>query len=473
LPVNEYDWPLVEQCTGRNKVLENGFREAWLVCGRRAGKSFFLALAAVFLAVFRDWRPYLAPGESGTIKILATDRRQARVIYNYARALLREVPSLAELIIRETEETIVLNNAVTIEIQSASFRSVRGHTIIAALLDEMAFWRSDEYSANPDSEILTALRPSMATIPGSYLLVASSPYARRGELWKAYRQHYGRDDSPVLIWKAASRVMNQTISQRLIDEALAEDPARAAAEYMAEFRSDIESFVDRQVVEDAVVPGRRELAPAAGLQYYAFCDPSGAAADSMTLGIGHREGEVAILDCVRERLPRFSPERVVLEFAGTLAGYQITEVTGDRFGGEWVTEAFRRHGVSYTASERPKNALYAEFLAPLNSGKVELLDNGRLVSQLCSLERRTGRGTGRGVIDHPPGQHDDLANAAAAVVLALEAAGSATVICPEALAMARARQATPYGRNRYARSTPVGGVHGLPYSVSLTDLTGR
>jgi hypothetical protein len=46
----------------------------------------------------------------------------------------------------------------------------------------------------------------------------------------------------------------------------------------------------------------------------------------------------------------------------------------------------------------------------LNSGKCRLLDNSRLVLQLCSLERRTARG-GRDSIDHPPSGHDDLANA--------------------------------------------------------------
>jgi hypothetical protein len=35
--------------------------------GRRSscGKSFVLALIAVFLASFRDWRPFLGPGEKG------------------------------------------------------------------------------------------------------------------------------------------------------------------------------------------------------------------------------------------------------------------------------------------------------------------------------------------------------------------------------------------------------------------------
>ena len=47
------------------------------------------------------------------------------------------------------------------------------------------------------------------------------------------------------------------------------------------------------------------------------------------------------------------------------------------------------------------------------SRRCELLDHQRLLTQLCGLERRTGRGTGRDNIDHVPGGHDDIANAAA------------------------------------------------------------
>ena len=35
---------------------------AVLVCGRRSGKSRILALIGIFIAVFCDWRPYIAPG---------------------------------------------------------------------------------------------------------------------------------------------------------------------------------------------------------------------------------------------------------------------------------------------------------------------------------------------------------------------------------------------------------------------------
>jgi hypothetical protein len=89
---------LFRRCTSREEVPAGGFVEAWLAVGRRGGKSIVLALIAVYLAVFRDWRPYLSPGEVGTIKVIATDRRQARVIHRYCRALLSEVPALAALV---------------------------------------------------------------------------------------------------------------------------------------------------------------------------------------------------------------------------------------------------------------------------------------------------------------------------------------------------------------------------------------
>src|SRR5712692_6156513 len=73
---------LFVQCTGRAapRVPVAPANEAWLICGRRAGKSFTLALIAVFLSFFRDWRPYLGPGERATIMVIAADRKQARVI---------------------------------------------------------------------------------------------------------------------------------------------------------------------------------------------------------------------------------------------------------------------------------------------------------------------------------------------------------------------------------------------------------
>jgi hypothetical protein len=212
--------------------------------------------------------------------------------------------------------------------------------------------------------------------------------------------------------------MNPTVPQRVIDEAMERDPASAAAEYGAEFRSDIESFVSRDAIEACVAIGVRERAPLPDITYAAFVDPSGGSADSFTLAIGHRQDTTVVIDAVREVRPPFSPESVVVEFAELLKRYGISAVTGDRYGGEWPREQFRKLGVQYELAGRPKSDLYKDFLPLVNSRQVELLDHPRSIAQLCSLERRTARG-GRDSIDHAPGAHDDIANAIAGLAVHL------------------------------------------------------
>lgn len=422
---------LFRQCTGRTDTPPSeGFREGWLVVGRRGGKSLALALIAVFLATFKDWTPYLTPGERGTVVVIAADRKQARVIFRYITAFLKNVEMLAPLIERETQDTIELSNQISIEIQTASFKTTRGYTLIAALLDEVAFWAGDD-SVNPDTEILAALRPAMATIPGAIMLAASSPYAKRGVLHDAWRKHYGQSGDRVLVWQAATRIMNPAVPQQIVDEAYDADPASAAAEYGAEFRQDIESFISREVIDSCTVASRRELPPVQGNHYVAFCDPSGGSADSMTLAIGHKDQwlDTLIVDAIREVRPPFSPDDVVSEFAGLLRNYGITSVVGDRYAGEWPRERFRFHAISYETSSRSKSDIYRETLPLLNAGtgRVELLDHTKLRTQLQNLERRTSRG-GRDSIDHPPGQHDDVANSVCgALLLANERSGEARI----------------------------------------------
>jgi hypothetical protein len=415
LPMTDDDLALYARCTGRSGRPTGGVHEAFLICGRRAGKSFVLALVAVFLAVFVDWSSCLTPGERGTIMIIAADRRQARTIFRYVAALLK-VPLLTSFVGRSIAEAIDLNNNVTIEILTASFRTVRGYTLIAALCDEVAYWRSEE-SANPDTEIIAAIRPAMATVPGAMLLCASSPYARRGVLWDAFRRHFGKI-SPVLVWKADTRTMNPTVPESVVADAYENDPASAAAEYGAEFRTDVETFVSREIVEATVVAGRHELPPVPGTAYFGFTDPSGGSADSMTLAIAHRDKDCrAVLDAVRERRPPFSPDGVVEEFAELLKTYRIHTAAGDRYAGEWPRERFRAHGIRYEIAEKSKSDFYRDLLPVLNSGRLELLEHSRLVAQLCSLERRTSR-LGKDSIDHPPGAHDDIANSVAGVTWA-------------------------------------------------------
>ena len=203
--------------------------------------------------------------------------------------------------------------------------------------------------------------------------------------------------------QAPTWVMNPLVPQHgeIISEAFDNDAVSASAEYGAEFRTDVESFLSREAVEACIEAGTRERPPLLEHVYSAFCDPSGGSSDSMTLAISHFEGKTAVLDCIREVKPPFSPEAAVLEFAALLKAYRCTKVVGDRYGGEWVAESFRRAGVYYEASEKTKNDIYREILPLVNSRGVALLDDKKLASQLVSLERRVSRGGKDSVIIHP------------------------------------------------------------------------
>ena len=116
----------------------------------------------------------------------------------------------------------------------------------------------------------------MATIPGAMLLCASSPHARKGALWNAHRKHFGKDGDPVLVWQAATRDMNTSVPQHYIDAHIADDPMKAAAEYGAVFRSDVETYVLREAVEACISVGvYLTLHPSSGQHYFAFAHPAG------------------------------------------------------------------------------------------------------------------------------------------------------------------------------------------------------
>jgi len=413
-----------ESVTGRPQEPGQPIEEGWLIIGRRSGKTRAAAVLAAYLAALCDHSAVLAPGERATLPIISASVWQAGKALQYLDGIFSTVPALQQLVIGQTNDSISLGTGVDLECLAASFRTIRGGTAVAIIADEAAFWRN-ENTANPDTEILNAGRPMLASTGGP-LIVISSPYGRRGEVSNAFRRYYGATADPlILVAKGSSRTFNPSLSERVVARAYERDPASAAAEYGGEFRTDVESYVSQEAIDQTTIPDRLELPLIGGvLTYVAGVDAAGGSgADSMTLAVAHAENDRTVLDMVREVRPPFSPESVVEEFVAVLRTYRLHEVTGDRWGGEFVREQFEKRGITYKIAERPKTDFYRELLPLLNSGRVELLDVPKLLTQLASLERRTARG-GRDSIDHPPGAHDDLVNAAA--IALVQASGLCT-----------------------------------------------
>lgn len=419
LPMCKGDMEVYNQLTGRTVAPEKPFKELWLAIGRRGGKSQNAALIAVYEAFFNDYSDKLSKGEVATTMVIAADRKQARSVFRYIKGLVDSCPMLKQMVLRENTESLELSNRSVIEITTASHRRTRGYTCSCVIADEVAFWMTSTESANPDKEIINALRPSLATLGGK-LIALSSPYARKGVLWEAYRNYFGKDDSKrVLVAQAPTELMNPTLDPEVIAQAYAEDESAAKAEYGAQFRTDVESFISFEAVEAATIPDRIELPPARVNWYIAFVDAAGGSGqDSMTCAIAHFDKRLntVIVDAVRAVKPPFSPQTVVTDFCKLFASYNVKRVTGDRWGGDFVAEQFKLKGVHFRHSEKTKSEIYAELLPLINSGRVELPDIKRLRQELTGLERRTSR-SGKDSIDHAPGQHDDMINSVAGAIV--------------------------------------------------------
>jgi hypothetical protein len=389
-------------------------RELWCVVGRGGGKDSVASVIAAHTAALFSDGDRLRPGERGLVMCLATDRDQSKIVLNYTRSFFTDIPMLASMVNRETAIGFELNNKIDVAVTTNSFRSVRGRSILCAILDETAFWL-DENSANPDEEVLTAIKPALARLPGSIVIGISTPYRKKGLLYKKFKQHFGKDGD-ILVIRAATRQMNPTIDQTFIDEALEDDPAKAKAEWLAEFRDDIGGWADFALIEQAVDLGVTVRPPLSKFKYWSFCDPSGGARDSFTCAIAHDENGIAVLDCVVEIRAPFNPTSATGQIANTLKAYGLHSTMGDKYAAQWVVDAFAQCGIKYEHSERDRSSIYLDVLPLFTSGKVRLLDSKRLVNQFASLERRTSS-IGKDRVDHGPGGTDDVCNAAAGALV--------------------------------------------------------
>lgn len=406
---------LVLDCTGRDasRLPAAGFATALFLTGRRSGKSRMSSVIGAFEAVLAGHEAKLSKGERGVVVVCAPSRTQGRIVKDYIRAIF-ETPMLRAEVANETKEGFELHSGTRIEILAGDWRTVRGFTVLAAIVDEACFFGYDaESKVKSDTELIRALKPSLATVGGK-LVCISTPYAQKGWCYGQWKRNYGNDSGSVLVWNCPSRTMNPTLPQSVVDDALADDYQAAKAEYLGEFRDDVASFLPREVIERLVVAGRLELPPRSRNAYFAFVDPSGGRSDDAALAIAHRAERTVVLDKLERYRPPFNPQEVCRRMAETLKRYGISRVVGDNYGGEWVARAFEACGIRYKKTDKPKSVLYAELLPRLCSGEIELLDQPLLVNQLAGLERRTRSG-GRDIIDHAPGQHDDLANVVAGV----------------------------------------------------------
>jgi hypothetical protein len=145
--------------TGREREPLQRVSELAIVGGRRSGKSRALATLSAYIGGLCSYRDVLVPGEVGVLLCLAQSQHIAKQLLNYAEADFDASPILSQLVVGRTADTIELKHNIKIEVRPASMKKLRGPTYVGILLDELAFFFTEENYANPDSEIIAATPP--------------------------------------------------------------------------------------------------------------------------------------------------------------------------------------------------------------------------------------------------------------------------------------------------------------------------
>lgn len=414
LPMSDEEVAIFQKCTGRKDPPKEEASEVWIPVGRRGRKSAFATVLGIWEGGFRDHTPFLAPGERAMIPVLAHEKFAAGQIRTFAVQMLEEMP-----VVRGGEPTadiVPFSGSCDLHIRAAKVTAGRSRAVPCVILEEVAFFPKDE-SANPDKDILEGIEPAMAQFPYRKIIGISSPYAKSGLLWERYNEHYGVDGDRVLVWKAPTLYMNPSAQIAVsVNEAYKKDPTAAAAEYGAEFRDDIMDFLPTSALDECIEKGVTERPKEKGRIYFAFFDPSGGSQDAMTVAVAHHDHATGknVLDWIQgwAATKTFDPDAAIKETAEKLEKYDITWVTGDRWGGEFVRGQFRKNKINYIISEKSKSDIYQAVLPIFMARMARLLDHKTMRDQFIGLDRMTGR-SGKDSIDHRPGGHDDYANVAA------------------------------------------------------------
>jgi len=426
LPMTEEEVAFFNIVAGGRPLPAKRCRELVIAAGRRAGKDAIASLICAWFAMTFRPEGRVRAGERPLILMVGADRSQAKNLLRFTRALF-EVPTLKGLITRETADGFELSNGIDISVGTADFRTIRGRTVLLCVMTELAFY-SGENSASSDKEVYRAVLPATASLGDQAMIVMiSSVHRRSGLLYERWTKAYGKDDANTLVIQATTRQLNPTISQELVDDALAADAQSAAAEYESAWRDDLSSYCTLAEVLACVDTGITVRPPVPGLKYVGFIDASSGRSDSYTCAVASRDGDIGVLHAVVEIPAPADPVTATSTVAAVLKSYGLTEVFGDRYAVGFVAAELSRHGLTLQHTNKSRSDLYRELLPALRSRRVRLLDNERANSQFATLERRALPAGGER-IDHPShgGAKDDVANAiAGALVMTATAPSSA------------------------------------------------
>ena len=305
----EYANFLIQQ--GRTNLLSpNDIKKALelvLVCGRRSGKTFIASIITAYeaykLIIKGDPQKYyhLPQGEIIKIVNIASTADQAEIL---AKAIQNRIlnskwflpyiesKTQSEIRLRTKRDLELLKAEVAyhgkaidqhasllIESLACTARGVRGHTVIMAILDEVAHY-VDNNGNRGGNALYTAISPSIATFGlDGKILCLSSPYVKQGIFYDLFLQSKGTDvqegDQNKRMFQLPTWEMNDTITFEFLDSERLRNPESFSYEFGADFSEITTGFFKfPEKIDVAIKRNSETIIPQSQYAHYIAVDPS-------------------------------------------------------------------------------------------------------------------------------------------------------------------------------------------------------
>lgn len=417
------------------------YNDLWAMAGRRSGKTSEMgALVFAYECVLGGHLAYSRPGVP-TMALLVSQTKDISIKnLNAIRSTLEESPLLKGEVASWTPEQIRLKNGIVIEAVAPNMKNQRGIAVPVLGMDEVAFWYSDSESANPDYEVLRAVRPAMIQFPHRKRFAISSAYTREGILYDAVtagtrgrstenEKLQKRFRKSLVVVATTALMANPRVRRVDLQEERDSDEEAFEREFLSRFSDTITGFLNKALIADAITPGvgEREPLPRPGQPTdpsptYVTAIDTGFRRDSFACVVGHYDPvKGVVVDAVRRFTPAkgaaVNPDAVLQELAPLWADYRIDIVHADQGQYESFQALAEKYDIvvantDFTGTSKPK--IMANLQQLVNRKKIQLLDPAVnqtaavMVEELKSLERTIL--PSRAVQIKAPGtKHDDMA----------------------------------------------------------------
>ncbi len=388
------------------------YTDITLVIGRRAAKSCIGDFVLSAEALCGGHKSRLAIKDQDPVFLhVSQDLGQAMAgMRQYTLFYLKSSPAgrqvLGDMQKSVTQRSIKLDGCGIIQVGPPNIKVGRGHSVACAVLDEIAYWQSDEKSAAPDFEVEKAIEYGMGQFsPYAKRIKLTTPYIEEGLAWsdvqigthgRFLKEPSAREANQFkLVLQGPSPVLkNPTITKVFLSEKKSKDPDAFDREIGAKFSKAVAGYLSPAVIERAICDGVTSRHPNATPYYIAAMDPA-FKHDSFPLCIGHLEAPGVFVQDVlvswrgKPNEP-LNPGIIIPMVGDILKMFNITNVMSDQYHLESLQSLAQQSDFliePFILNNENKNTMWRDFLTLIHQDKVRLLDHPNLKAELLGLER--------------------------------------------------------------------------------------